>query len=592
MVGALSHRGPDASGTRAFGNCVLGHNRLRVIDLTQTADQPMANEDQTIWAVFNGEIYNFRELRSRLEAQGHRFRSKTDTEALVHLYEEDGSALVERLRGMFAFALWDERQRLVLGRDRLGIKPLYYRTTGDGVDFASEVRALSRPGDALDVQALGAYLRLGWVPGPGTIVDGIKELAPAHVLTWADGGYSVDRYWSASSQHEDPPRAPSVDEMRCVLDDAMARHVVADVPVGLFLSSGVDSVMLGALTKRVAPNLKAYTVAFDGGEDEAPEARSLACRLGLDHTVVEISGSHILGNLEAVVGDMDQPTVDGVNSWVISQAVRHAGLVVAISGLGGDELFNGYSTSRHVPRIARLGSAVGGFPGRVRSGPVAAMGFVGRFAHSRPVRALEAVATGGWEQAYASVRGLFGPQELCRIWGRSCELNEGALVRVPRGRGFSGAAMVGQLELTNYLPYQLLRDTDCMSMAHGLEVRVPLLDDDLVEVALAGQRTLGLAWDKKALIGAVDPSLSFLAERPKRTFTLPFDRWMQGPLRERSREALVQLGEADLGFEPPELTALWQGFERGWVGWRPIWSLVALAVWLDTHVTAGSTPGH
>jgi asparagine synthase (glutamine-hydrolysing) len=584
MVRALTHRGPDASGTRVFSQCVLGHNRLRVIDLNPEADQPMTNEDETVWVVFNGEIYNFIQLRAELEASGHRFRSQTDTEVLVHLYEEYGADLGRHLRGMFAFAIWDERRHeLVLTRDRLGIKPLYYRVDGTRLDFASERRALTRLGDSLDLQALGAYLRLGWIPGPGTIIGGVNELPPGHTLTWSDGAFGVEAYWSPSFDPHEPVEAPSQDELRETLIDVMARHIVADVPVGLFLSSGVDSVILAALAKRVSPDIRAHTVAFKDGNDEAPEARALAARLGLDHVTVEISGSEVVGQLDAVIGAMDQPTVDGVNSWVISRAVRDAGLIVAISGLGGDELFNGYSTFRHVPRIVRLGAALRGVPQRIRSVPASASGCWARTAHSRGSRALGAIAAGGWGEAYASVRGLFGPMELARIWGPARQRTEPSPVRIPWSHSLSGPAMVSQLEMANYLPYQLLRDTDCMSMAHGLEVRVPLLDDPLVDMAVAGQQALGVDWGKEKLVAAVDPGLAFLAERPKRTFTLPFDRWMRGPLSERSREALVQLRKANLGFDPEQLKKLWEGYERGWVGWRPIWALVVMSVWLDAN---------
>ena len=590
MAGRLAHRGPDASGNRRFGRCALAHTRLRIVDLSPAGDQPLANEDDSVWVVCNGEIYNFTELRGELERAGHRFRSHTDSEVLVHLYEAHGDAMVGRLRGMFAFAVWDERaQRLLLVRDRLGIKPLYYRTHGPGLRFASEVGALSEPSDELDGAAVHGFLRLGWVPGPATIRAGVRELPPGHQLSWVDGAIRVTRYW------EPPPparRGPSGDEsgLREALHDAARRHLVADVPVGLFLSSGVDSAVVGSLAAHSAPDVRGYTVAFETGADEAGGAAAIARRLGIDHTVVRVGGSDVLGSLDAIVSAMDQPTVDGVNSWVVSRAVREAGPVVALSGLGGDELFGGYSTFRHVPRIAAAGRVARALPGRVRRSVDASAALVPAAAHSRARRAAEAALSGGWDSAYGAVRGLFGAGELAAL----CPGLDGGgparrHVHLPPAEGLGGRAMVGRLELDNYLPYQLLRDTDCMSMAHALEVRVPLLDDRVVAVAAARLGEPG--WGKERMVAAADPALADLTGVAKRTFTLPFDRWMQGPLRDRAAASLVHLGEAGLGFDRRRLGDLWFAYRAGRVGWRPVWALAVLGMWLEHHATpdAGCT---
>ena len=590
MVGGLRHRGPDAEGHRSFGTCALGHTRLRIVDLSPLGDQPLTNEDGSVWTVFNGEIYNFAELRSELQAAGHRFRSATDTEVLVHLYEEHGTDLARHLRGMFAFAIWDDRRkRLLLCRDRLGIKPLYYRIGGGQLSFASEVQTLARAGDGVDPAAVHGYLRLGWVPGPGTIRPGVSELLPGHHLVWEQGGGEPARYWSPPLPAPGAP-APTTEELNEVLLDAMRRHLVADVPVGLFLSSGVDSVVIGRLAGAVAPGLRTYTVAFDTSGDESTDAASLAARLGLEHSVVRVGASEAVASVGRFVHDMDQPTVDGLNSWIISQAVRDAGLVVALSGLGGDELFAGYSTFRHVPNIVRAGKVARFLPG----GPglaAAALGRSPRTAHSRNRRALEAAGTGAWGPSYAAVRGLFGAGELDRIQPSGNGLTT-ELVVVPTNIDQPAAAVVGHMEMANYLPFQLLRDTDCMSMAHALEVRVPLLDDRVVELALRGQASDG-HWDKRRLLAAVDPDLAYLAGQPKRTFTLPISQWMRGGLRHATEDALVSLGESGLGIERRELTNLWHGHLRGQVGWRPVWALAVLGMWLERHRSAPTTaPPH
>ena len=576
----LRHRGPDADGERVFGQCTLGHTRLRIIDLSPSGDQPLPNEDEAVWAVFNGEIYNFAELRSELIAAGHRFRSKTDTEVLVHLYEEHDVDMAARLRGMFAFAVWDERrERLLLCRDRLGIKPLYYRTEGDQLAFASEVQALGAANNSVDPDALAAFLRLGWVPGPRTIRAGVSELPPGHMLVWEAGRCTTAPFWSlpVSNGPEDPP---STEELADALLQAMRLHLVADVPVGLFLSSGVDSVVVARLASRVAPGLRTYTVAFDTGVDESWEAAGLARQLDLEHAVVTVGEAEALASVGRFVQDMDQLTVDGLNSWIISRAVREAGLVVALSGLGGDELFGGYSTFRHVPRLMAAGRS----PGALRwlGGAAAAMGQWSPTAHWRGRRALEAMAQGGWGEAYSSVRGLFSATELARLWPRSRDLDQ-ELVTAPREIGQPPTAVVGQLEMTNYLPFQLLRDTDCMSMAHALEVRVPLLDDAVVQIAMRGQCSGGRSWGKQHLVAAVDPELDYLVRRPKQTFTLPIDTWMRGRLRPVVEDALVGLGEAGLGFDRRELTDLWDGYLGRRVGWRAVWAMAVLGMWLHEH---------
>ena len=578
MAERLRHRGPDASGTRSFDDCVLGHTRLRIIDLSPLGDQPMANEDGTVWAVFNGEIYNFRELRRDLEGAGHRFRSDSDTEVLTHLYEERGVDMALRLRGMFAFAVWDDtRRRLLLCRDRLGIKPLYYRVEGERLSFASEVQALSTPDDALDPRAIAGYLRLGWVPGPGTIHTGVSELLPAQALVWEGGRARTTTYWSPPGA-EAGSAPPPTGDLGAVLRDAMGRHLVADVPVGLFLSSGVDSVALARLAADVAPGLQSYTVAFDASADESADAAALARRIGIANTVVHVGEDDAMAALAPFFAGMDQPTVDGLNSWLVSRAVREAGAVVALSGLGGDELFGGYSTFRHVPRLVRVSRRLGPLAVMPRAAGQA-LGWSSRTAGWRGRRAVEAVAGGGWGDAYGAVRGLFSLAELGRLWPPARQFDTAAMVRGPDAAGAPGAAGVGTLEVANYLPFQLLRDTDCMSMAHGLEVRVVLLDDAVFEL-VARRRSSGEAWGKADLIGAVDPGLAWLARRPKRTFTLPIDRWMRGRLEAVAEEAFVGLGEAGLGFDRRALTDVWHGYLGGRVHWRPVWALTVLGRWV------------
>lgn len=579
MVGALSHRGPDALGIRELGGGTLGHTRLRIIDLSPAGDQPMPNENQTVWVSFNGEIYNFPELRRDLESRGHTFRSQADTEVLVHLYEERGDRLAERLRGMFAFAIWDvRRRRLVLCRDRLGIKPLYYRREGRSIRFASEARALMYPSDTLNPRAVAAFLRLGWVPGPSTILSGIFELPPGHILTWSEGTERIRSYWTPQFDTDDS--SPDiVEELRQALFDSMRRHLVADVAVGLFLSSGVDSAALAHLGSRIDADLGAYTVSFDTGGDEASRAEAIARDLGIPHTVVPVGSAEILGSLDRIVAAMDQPTVDGVNSWVISRAVRDAGAVVALSGLGGDELFQGYGTFHHVPRLVRIGGSLSLIPASLRHLPAAVAARNSHTAHSRARRALEAIGIGGWGACYAAVRGLFSMGEIERIWPGWQRI--GGTDPAPEANGAAGRSAVCKLELSNYLPFQLLRDTDAMSMAHSIEVRVPLLDDEVVRVALRCRNSVGGLRGKRLLASAVDQRLLALTRIQKRTFTLPFDSWLRGALGERVAGALERLTHEDPRFDRAALREIWDAFSAGRAGWRQVWALAVLGMWLD-----------
>jgi asparagine synthase (glutamine-hydrolysing) len=565
-VASLAHRGPDAFGIRSEEGCVLGHTRLRIIDLSPLGDQPMGNADGSIQVAFNGEIYNFAELRADLVGRGHVFRSSSDTEVIVHLYEEVGDDLVHRLRGMFAFALWDaRRRRLLLVRDRLGVKPLYVRRDGTDVVFASEVRALARR-DGIAASSVATYLTMGWVAGPTSILAGIEELPPGHQMIWESGRTEVVRWWAGPDA--DATCVP-LDE---ALSDAVRSHLVADVPVGVFLSSGVDSALVAALAADARGGEKTFTVAFDGeGEDEADGARRIAEHLGMEHEVVPVPGSDVLAALDRIIADMDQPTVDGVNSWVISRAVREAGVVVALSGLGGDELFSGYSTFRHVPRIHRAGARLP----RTANAAASVLGLVAGSAQNRMQRAVDAAGRGTWEAAYAAVRGTFGHGDVLRLW----PIGAGLAPVLSRPWGLNDDQAVAELELANYLPWQLLRDTDAMSMAHSLEVRVPLLDDRLVDTVAAHRFTL----TKGDALAAAAPGLAPLVSGPKKTFTLPFGSWMRGPLRDRTLSALACLGDADLGFDRRVMTALWDGFIEGDVGWRSVWTLAVLGMWIDRH---------
>lgn len=581
-LNSLSHRGPDAFGLEVLrgsdATCVLGHTRLRVIDLSPLADQPMANEDGTIWVTFNGEIYNFPEVKARLRDAGHVFRSNSDTEVLVHLWEEvegDPASMLRALRGMFAFALFDAgRGEVVLARDRLGIKPLYYCEIPDGVAFSSEARALVQAGfasGAPDAAAIGAYLRWGVVPGPLTVFSGVRELPPGSFLQWGRGRHRIKSWWKPEPCPDPELAKDPVGLLRAALTDSVSRHLVADRPVGVFLSGGLDSAVVATLAAKEA-DLRTLTVTFPEALEESKRARDLAGQLHASHQEVPASGPEMAASLSAMLSAMDQPTADGINTWIVSQAARQAGLVVALSGLGGDELFGGYPSFRLVPK-ARRWAGLGRFaPSPLRN--LAARQIARSSPGSRAARLLAAEA--GWWGAYSAVREVFSPVEL---HGRGLDRTYLDGAQEAESCDAESGDRVMLLELAHYLSNQLLRDTDQMSMSHSLEVRVPLLDDSVVRVALA------VPWRLRQREGkALLAESSRVVRRPKQPFALPFDAWLRGPLREVVREGMLSetipfTDMIDGGFR----RRVWEAFDAGRIHWSKPWSIAVLRLWPEAN---------
>jgi asparagine synthase (glutamine-hydrolysing) len=577
-VDRLRHRGPDASAVRTFEApglvAVLGHTRLRIVDLSPEADQPMPNEDDTVWVTYNGELYDAPERRRELEGAGHRFRSSTDTEVLVHGYERDADdpvAMLRRLWGMFAFAVVDTaRSRVLLARDRFGIKPMYWCEVPGGIAFASEERALDALGvldERLDPRAIGHVLLWGHTRGGASLSPSVRELPPGHALTWERGALQVRRWWEPSPQPDAAVGEEAERLLRATLDDAVRRHLVADRPVGVFLSGGVDSGAVATLAARTG-EVRTFTVTFpDDGDDEGAVAASVARRLGISNEQVAVNGGDVATAIDDVFASMDRPTADGVNSWLVCRAARDAGLVVALSGLGGDELFGGYPTFSMVPRLARVAPVLAAAGADVRDRTSASAG--ARAPGGRWTRVFG--ATPGFAGAYAAVRGQFSPAELVAA-GVSLPLDGGVSGDDPMA---TPGDRVMLLEFANYLPEQLLRDADQMSMAHSLEVRVPLLDDVVSRVALALPADVRLRAGKRLLADAAG-----VMAPQKRPFALPFDRWLRGPLRETAQDGLLS---DSLPFAEQIPAAfrrrLWDAFEAGTTHWSRPWTVVVLRRW-------------
>jgi asparagine synthase (glutamine-hydrolysing) len=613
MMAAMGHRGPDDEGFLAAAPATLGMRRLSIIDLAGGA-QPIFNEDRTRAAIVNGEIYNFRELRSSLEARGHRFRSRSDAETTVHAYEEWGEESVERLRGMFALAVLEcegsRGQRLFLARDRLGIKPLYY-WLGDGLFlFASEVRALLATGlvaRRLSRTALESYLMFGSVAEPMTLVEGIYSLEPGHRLELRlDAGRpSIEpkSYWNLAGATNRPADSPpgrfsaAASEARRRLEQAVREHLAADVPLGIFLSSGIDSAALAALASREQSVVHTFTVIFPEQDfSEARLARETAKRFGTRHEELLLAGEEMLERQEEAVSALDQPSMDGINTYFVARAARQAGLKVALSGLGGDEVFGGYTTFRATPLLAALAGLARRSPEAVRSLAAAALLCLGKA--SRRTDALRKLAA-AWRapdslpHPYFFARVLFTPEQVRKLVRDGTLGSDGPwrdrLNRAARAAGQRDSfTAVTQLELESYLVNTLLRDTDAMSMAHSLEVRVPFLDHRLVEFVARLPRPLKQRRGaEKALLRAALGELlpREVAGQRKRTFTLPWEKWLRAPLREPVEAGLAHLAPTlAAALAPAAVQAVWQDFLNGRTTWSRPWSLYVLNRWVSRHL--------
>jgi asparagine synthase (glutamine-hydrolysing) len=630
MTAAMRHRGPDEEGfltgdARAPG-LALGMRRLSIIDLAG-GHQPIWNETKDVAVIFNGELYNYRDLRERLSLCGHRFATKSDTEILVHAWEEWGEDALAELRGMFAFALLDLRERyatapiLFLARDPLGIKPLYYTQTPEGFAFASEVRSLLASGvvpKRLSQDALTAYLLFGSISEPVTLLEGVFSLPPGHrMLLHVPERRRTPRarpWWDAavSPAARDPrkPRdlASAAKKLRPLLEDAVNAHLIADVPVGLFLSSGLDSGAIAALAAKARGGIESFTLTFPGTAfDEAELARLAAKRFRTKHTEVPLSGESLVARLDEALGALDQPTMDGINAYFVSWAAKQVGLKVALSGLGGDELFAGYQTFADTPRLSRLIRCAWFVPAPVRrmTAPL-----VASLAARNGLLDAGRKAAAAWAypdtlpHAYFFARTLFPPGQLERIIEprfRPSTVNADGVTLEPtwlgwlehtadEARKLEPIAGVSWLEMRTYMASTLLRDTDTVSMARSLEVRVPLLDTPLVEFvgSLPDRARRQPGVQKALLIQALGDLLpqEVLAQR-KRTFTLPWEEWLRGPLRARMEASFSDLAPSLVQqLRPGGVPSVWTDFLAGKTTWSRPWSLYVLNEWCRQHLAA------
>jgi asparagine synthase (glutamine-hydrolysing) len=580
---------PDSFGEFSDGDVALAARRLSIIDL-ETGDQPIANEDGTLHVVQNGEIYNYRELRRELERAGHSFRTHGDTEVLLHLYEQHGTGFAERLRGMFAVAIWDApRRRLVLARDRFGIKPLYYRAVGGELAFASELRALPR--GEIDLDALEAFLAFNSIPAPLTIFREVRKLPAGRVLVWEDGTVRLERFARPAPLPErDDEEAELVEELRSRLRDSVRAHLVSDVPVGVLLSGGVDSALLAALAaEETAEPLRTFSIGFEERSfDELADARRVAERYGTRHHELVLRPDAAL-LLPALAEAFDEPFADSsaLPTYLVSELAA-SDVKVALSGEGGDELFGGYYTyaadllAARVGGLARLArpvverlptsTAKASFDYRAKR-------FV-RSAHLPPLERHH-----GWKE-------IFSPALRAELTGRRSAFDPVDLLRdrYEETRGADELARLQDVDLGVYLVDDLLVKTDRASMAHSLEARVPYLDTVVTNLALAlpaRHKVRGLA--KKVLLRkAAEPLLPReIVRGKKRGFSIPAAAWLRGELEPFARETLsAETQPAPSGyFETSVVHRLLDDHVAGREDLsRQLWGLLAFTLWHERHV--------
>ena len=548
----MTTRGPDGSGQwfSADGRVGLGHRRLSIVDLSEAGRQPMANEDETVWMVFNGEIYNYRDLREKLLSRGHAFRSNTDSEVILHLYEEKGEALVDDLRGMFAFALWDtNRDALLLARDPYGIKPLYYADDGWAVRAASQVKALvagGRVSRTPEPAGIAGFYLTGSVPEPFTIYQEIRSV-PAGSTLWVDGtGIAAPkRYFSIARTFRDAANSvqtqtqeQSEQAVRGALLDSVRHHLVSDVPVSAFLSAGVDSGAVVGLTRDAgAEGLQTVTLAFaeyrGTDDDESPLAEKVAQLYGTKHDMRLLDEAEFQADLPKILTVMDQPSIDGINTYFVSKAAAERGAKVALSGLGGDELFGSYPSFQDIPRWVKASRLPGGIPGLGKLARRVISPLLSASASPKLAGMLEYGGT--YRGAYLLRRGLFMPWELKTLLGEEMA-REGlrrlsllnlirAAVEPDPGTEYS---RVAAMEASLYMRNQLLRDADWASMAHSVEVRVPLVDARLLKtlapVLVSQAKRLGKAMLARS---PSKPLPEAITRRAKTGFNVPISYWLE-----------------------------------------------------------------
>jgi len=594
MTDRLSHRGPDAEGYFLGNASALGHRRLSIIDLSEAANQPVYDSTRRYAVILNGEIYNYKEIRDRLE--GYPWQTHGDSEVILAAYIKHGPDCLSLLNGMFAFAIWDdEKKELFVARDRLGVKPLYYSLTADGTFlFASEIRSILASGlvpRSLSKPALFDYLMYQSVYAPQTIVEGIYQLPAGSFGIFRDGKFTIKPYWQIEKTGDVQPAGDKlsiVRDIRELFAKSIERRMVSDVPVGAFLSGGIDSSAVVAMMCEVSGRqISTFSVTFGEREyDESEHSNAIAEKYKTDHSNIRLTATDLLAELPHALCAMDAPSGDGLNTYVVSKAAKNSGIKVALSGLGGDEIFAGYHYFRKwldlknglLPRVPRLGR-------RLAASAMAAAN------NSRFQRMADILSSESFDldEVYPTMRQVMS-ESVAKSYGKngnSADTIQKLLAE--RSDDISRFPLLSQLSIADLLGYTqnvLLKDVDQFSMASALEVREPFFDHHLVEYMLQVPDKYKLSETPKCLLvealGDMLPRSIF--DRKKMGFVFPFDKWMRGELKEFCDTRIQQLADRDI-FNADTLTEKWKKFSNGHgnVRWSELWHLVVLTDWLETN---------
>ena len=584
MLTTLEHRGPDDYGSICLdaGNVAIANARLAILDLSPAGHQPMCDPITGNWIVLNGEIYNHWEVRSELGVKGGSWKSSSDTETVLKAYGAWGSECLNRVRGMFAFAVWDSRKKVLFcARDRFGMKPFYYWSDVNTLAFASEIRTLIKSGIVVarvDPVGLAGYIRFGSVPEPLTLLEGVKSLPAGHWMRIRAGCVEdSQRYWSPRGFSKGVSEREQVATIRGHLERSVKEHMLSDVPVATFLSGGVDSSVITALAARVSSRkVESITFGFREAElDESRFAETVASYCGTRHHRIVLSDDEVAALVPDAVAALDLPTSDGINTYVVARLAKQAGKTVVLAGLGGDELFGGYPSFRALPWAHRL-TKVTGWANKLGHN-------LDIHANSSHQRAIE-IAFGGGElrDMYQSLRSFWSIREL-----RQMGLQ-------PVGFGLSGDVCAGWplrtqvswLEMKGYMSTTLLRDGDAMSMAHSLEMRLPFLDHELVESCLSmgvAERAGPSGFKRILVLAAADLLPPGIGKRKKQGFVLPMDKWMRQSLSKYVSSGLVKLTATGL-LPGIDLVALERQFETRKLHWARLWQFVVLGHWAERHL--------
>lgn len=589
MINALAHRGPDDEGIYVDTPIALGNRRLAIIDLSAAGHQPMSSKDGRYTIVYNGELYNYKDIKKSLP--DYPFQTQSDTEVILAGWQRWGKECLQQFNGMFAFAIWDNKEKeLCIVRDRLGIKPLYYYQKDDVFVFASELRALLASNlvpRKLNKKGLVDYLRYQTVHAPETIIFNVNMLLPGHYLTISKNKFAMDSYWhinNISSSSEERSYQTICKDIKELLLNAVKSRLISDVPFGAFLSGGIDSSAVVALMSEVSSRpVKTFSVVFDESEySEAQYSRLIAQKYKTEHHEIRLTPENFLEQIPDALKAMDHPSGDGPNTYIVSKATKEAGITMALSGLGGDELFAGYDIFRRSSQLEKY-KWLWATPMVMRKAIASALKQIKPGISSEKISQLLSLPNGNFIYTYPIYRQVLSDQQIGSILDFNI-LPENVVARLIKFEIKNYLlSQVSIAEISTYMQNVLLRDTDQMSMAHALEVRVPFLDHHLVEYVLAvNDKYKYPHFPKKLLVDSLGVALpSEIVHRPKMGFVFPWERWLKNELSSFAKERIKSLSQRN-DFNPSKVLDLWEKFQQGdpMVTWSRIWILIVLENWL------------